>query len=147
MNRDPKPADFLRLKADEGAEHAFITDRTFFKCMKTLQPGIYQIIDKANRMTDDDLVSGLNTWYTTKNSVVHNSLNKFLLESHQHGIITHMNKKIRGKVQDMYVPEEKRAKVLTMSMLSASFYVWLASIGLACVVFVLEHIHKRVNQQ
>lgn len=132
-----------RFLADEKGDHAILVDRANYKCYKDSHRGKYSDLDKAFRITDDDLVSGLNSWYIFMYSVVHKSLNKFLLECLQHGIINHFKTLYRDSRN---APARESAKVLTMYILSAGFYVWLTSIGVACVVFVLEHIHKRVIQ-
>lgn len=111
-------------------------------------PKLHSDISKRVRMTDDDLTTGVNTWYILMYSVVQNSVNKFLLECHQYGIIVHFQN-MRNYIfiePEEVIPEKETAKVLTVYMLSAGFYVWLASIGIACVVFVLEHIYKRASQ-
>lgn len=121
--------------------HALIIDRSFFQCFENSHVITNKDLTGQTRMTDDDFVSGLNSWFIFKNSVVHDSLNKFLLECHQHGIIVYL----RQKYKKIIIPEEEKPKILTIYMLSAGFYVWLASVGIAFVVFVIERIHKRVR--
>lgn len=134
------------LLAGDAGENVLIVNRVTYKCFQSFQNSYLEKhlhMENVNRITDNDFVSGLNTWYISINSVVHKSLNKFLLESLQHGIVDHAKKEI---LHDRNVPAGGEAKVLTIHILSAGFYVWLASIGIACVVFVLEHIHKLVTQ-
>lgn len=66
-------------------------------------------------------------------------LNKFILEAHQHGILIYLQRRVYrfGAVNDEV---ESDTKILTMFMLSAGFYVWLASVVLACIVFIAELI-------
>jgi hypothetical protein len=78
------------------------------------------------------------SWLTLKNDFFVNSLDKFILECHQHGIGEHF----RNLFSSLYEskPSPKKPNVLTMQMLSAGFYIWLAVVGIACIVFVFEHI-------
>jgi heme exporter protein D len=36
---------------------------------------------------------------------------------------------------------------LTMYMLSAGFYVWLGAVGIACIVFIGEHIKFAIEKK
>lgn len=63
---------------------------------------------------------------------------KFILEAHQHGIIDYCYRKIyRYEIDENQL--ESEAQVLTMYMLSVGFYIWLGSVIIACIVFILEH--------
>lgn len=140
--------DYEILFEGKEGEHAFIVNRAFEKCFEMENPKLHENTYKIVRITDDDLVTGVNSWYILMYSVVHNSVNKFLLACHQNGIIVHFQN-MRNYIfiePGEVATEEKKAKVLSMHMLSAGFYVWLASIGFACIVFVFEHIYKLVSQ-
>lgn len=60
-------------------------------------------------------------------------LDKLMLECHQHGLL----------VPKSYPSAEKlteEPKVLTMHMLEAGFVIWLCSVCVACVIFIIEQI-------
>lgn len=66
-------------------------------------------------------------------------LEKFILEAHQHGIIDYCYRQVYNSI-DIEKLVESETKVLTVYMLSAGFYIWLASVAIACFVFICEHV-------
>lgn len=77
-------------------------------------------------------------WVIVPFSYVYQKVEEFILLCHQNGIIDHL--------QEMLCVErsskiEEQPKVLTLEMLSAGFYVWLASVVAAIFIFAIEHLH------
>lgn len=94
-------------------------------------------------MTEDNFQSYFAHWMVIRYSVVYKSLEKFILECHQHGIFEFIRRKYRKIPKQV----ETEQKVLTMYMLSAGFYIWLGSALIACIVFIGEHVHKYVSDR
>lgn len=72
-----------------------------------------------------------------KGTYIKDVLNTFILQCQQHGFFEHLYLK---HIHFQVVDEKDPNKVLTMYMLSAGFYLWLMSIAIACIVFVIEHV-------
>lgn len=90
-------------------------------------------------ITKDNYETSFAPWYVMIYGVFYESLSKFILESHQHGFTEHFER-VGRIAPDRSV--EENAKVLTMFMLSAGFYVWLGSVAVACLTFIVEHLIK-----
>lgn len=130
------------MKYNNGS-FAFPLDRKLFdRSTDTEGYLISENLDVSFRITDDDLGFRYSPWYVNAYSVVYESIEKFILEAHQHGIIQFIESRYSSKKQR---PRESGTKVLTMYMLSAGFYVWLVSVAIACVVFICEHIVSRYS--
>lgn len=89
------------------------------------------------RMVDDIYRWKFAYWYVRPKSFIYEPLEKFILESHQHGILDHLRRK--------YFPQTKKIepdgpKVLTFSMLSAGFYLWFMCVIISIIIFFLEII-------
>lgn len=65
-------------------------------------------------------------------------LEKFILEAHEYGILESIERRafLHAHFKHQF---ESKPKVLTMYM-SAGFYIWLGTVGTACIVFIAEHI-------
>lgn len=61
----------------------------------------------------------------------------FTLRCHQSGIISYIES--MHFLPEVIQPTDTR-KVLTLHLLSAGFYIWLISVVVACIVFVVEHV-------
>lgn len=70
-------------------------------------------------------------------SYIKDVFNTFILQCQQHGFFEHLYLK---HIHYQVIDEKDPNKVLTMYMLSAGFYLWLMSIAIACIVFVMEHV-------
>lgn len=95
------------------------------------------------KIIDDDFIQIPVTFYTHSATVIWQSLNKFILECHQHGFCQHIQSK------SLFLRRPKPLKtgpqILTMSKLSAGFFVWLASVLVALIIFLCEHLVSYVN--
>jgi hypothetical protein len=78
-------------------------------------------------------------WKVDPYCLVHESLEKFVLEAHQHGHIQYHISKYTPLPSPK--PPPPGPQVLTIYMLSAGFIVWLVTILAACLMFVFEHIY------
>lgn len=72
-------------------------------------------------------------------------LEKFILESHQHRILKYLHSQVYCFNN---IKEQLRSEPLVLSiyMLSAGFYVWLGSVGIACIVFIGELVKYQLDQ-
>jgi hypothetical protein len=78
------------------------------------------------------------SWLTNKCDYLTETFDKFLLEVEQSGFKQYYEDAQFIQL-NIWTPDQK-PKILTMQMLSAGFIVWLVSVGIACVVFIIEHI-------
>lgn len=85
----------------------------------------------------EDLRTHFEAFYVQSESCIYEMLNEFILQCHQHGFIEYLVSKHFN-----WPKKSKRdpRKVLTLYMLSAGFYIWLISISVAFVVFIIEHV-------
>lgn len=65
-------------------------------------------------------------------------LNDFIYQWYEHGFNKHHQK--INLPSSPIVDTNKDPKVLTMHMLSAGFYLWSATVLIACFVFIAEHV-------
>lgn len=84
------------------------------------------------------------SWHVLQNSFIYEPLEKFILNCHQHGIMAHLVDKL---IPSLSEERKEGPKVLTTFMLSAGFYVWLTSVLIAIIVFILEHIHFAIAKR
>lgn len=84
-----------------------------------------------------DLRTHFEAFHVRSGSYIHDVLNDFILQCHQHGFIEYF---ISRHFKLPKIDKRDTRKVLTMYMLSAGFYLWIISVVVACVVFVIEHI-------
>lgn len=89
------------------------------------------------KMLDEDFVWTFSQYYLTRNSYLHEILENFILELYQHGFMENMTE----STQKLYFPEEEPT-VLTLEILSAGFFIWLGSVAVAILAFILELISK-----
>lgn len=94
------------------------------------ESGMTVVKDNIHTMQSENVL-------TKPGSYITEVLNTFILQCHQHGIFQHLYLKY---IDPPIVQPKDPKKVLTMYMLSAGFYLWLISISVACIVFVIEHI-------
>jgi hypothetical protein len=79
------------------------------------------------------------SWMMKRSSFLIDSFNKFLMECEQHGIHEKTyNDRFYHNVPSASSEVDK--KKLTLDVLSAGFTVWIFSVLIACIVFVIEHI-------
>lgn len=71
-------------------------------------------------------------------------LEKFILESHQHGILEYLRHQT-FRFEEMRFRFSSDPKVLTMYMLSAGFSLWLGSVFFAFIVFFGEVLTFQIN--
>lgn len=76
---------------------------------------------------------------TLSRGYLNEKLEKFILEAHQHGILIYFQRRT-VKYEYFQSKFESEPKILTMYMLSAGFYIWLGTVGIACIAFVGEFI-------
>lgn len=84
------------------------------------------------------------SWHVLQNSFIYEPLEKFILNCHQHGIMTHLIDKL---IPSQSKERKEGPKVLTTFMLSAGFYIWLTSVLIAFIVFILEHVHFAIAKR
>lgn len=85
------------------------------------------------------------SWLMKRSTFLIDSFNKFLMECEQHGFTDYLYK---SQFIDVPPPSTKPdPQKLTMDILSAGFYVWLATVLAACVVFIIEHIVAYITRR
>jgi hypothetical protein len=106
----------------------------------------HEYISENNRVvsnffeTFDSMASFPLSWLSPKTNFFIDTLNKLLMESEQHGITQHFIDSQFINIEPKLLREISEPQVLTMQMLSAGFIIWFASVVVACIVFVIEHI-------
>lgn len=110
---------------------------------KTITTGGKQFIETLfrnnMRLLSDDYDVHYDFFLVMFGSYIDQPLNEFILQCQQHGIIKYfefVNIRPPNAAPKAGAPR----KVLTTYILSAGLYLWLASVAVACVVFVLEHV-------
>lgn len=100
------------------------------------------------RILDDVYKWNFAHWFVRPFSFIYEPLEKFILESHQHGILDYLKKKYFPLTKNL---EVEGPKVLTFEMLSAGFYLWMTCVLISIIIFVLElvtfHLAKRTKNQ
>lgn len=89
------------------------------------------------------------SWLLNRSNFLIDSINKFLMECEQHGFY---QKFYNDRFH--YVPslsDENDPQKLTLDILSAGFIVWIVTVAIACIVFIIEHLiafltRKRLNK-
>lgn len=90
------------------------------------------------RVFEENYITFPISWTTHTFSMFYDSLEKFVLEAHQHGHLNYFVSKYT--LPPLPKPEDLGPQVLTMDMLSAGFIVWIFTVILAIISFVFEHI-------
>lgn len=109
-------------------------DKNFMN--KVLNNGMSLLNDDYSVFNEQILVSS--------GSYIFEPLNNFILQSHQHGFSKYFQ---QTSFRRSIIPDDEDPnKVLTTYMLSAGFNLWLYSVTIACVVFVLEHLVRYLSK-
>lgn len=100
------------------------------------------------KMLDDDerFITFTTNIETFHRGYLSENFEKFILEAHQHGLLVHFFSKVYNRFGSIKEAAQTEPEVLTMHMLSAGFYVWLATVGIACVVFIGELIKRAIEK-
>lgn len=99
--------------------------------------GEKNLISSQMKIFENDYLWVGSSWLVQPNNFIGETLDKYILELHQHGIIEHY----LDLVSLPKVPEfEKDPEKLTMFMLSAGFLVWITAVSIACIEFICEVI-------
>lgn len=85
------------------------------------------------------------SFQTFNRGFLHEILEKFILEAHQHGIMSCLHRQVYrfGRIEDQI---ESEPQVLSVFMLSAGFYIWLGTVLIACIVFIAENVKYCVEK-
>jgi hypothetical protein len=147
MKKDPYPYRrlFMEFENDTFAE---IVQHDFLDVM--FNGSNYQEIQDNIRhfkMLDEPFKTLTSTIETFHRGYMSEVFEKFILEAHQHGIVEYFYRKIYNRFGKIKEDLETETKVLTMYMLSAGFYVWLGTVGIACIVFIGEHIKFAIDMK
>lgn len=103
-----------------------------------------QLLESGMTLLNDDYLLHSEYVMVKPESYIYSVLNDFILQCHQYGFFNHFQTK-ESKPLVLEIKDTSR-KVLTMHMLSAGFYLWLMSVLLACVVFLIEHVVRYVSR-
>lgn len=120
----------------EKCPFGLITERYTMKMLDNLFGDWMNILfmQKNFTVSEDNYETSFSPWLVKMHSKVYEPLSKFILECHQHGLTEYFTRK--NDVNRIKV--KKGPKIHTMYMLSAGFYIWLGTVGVACFVFVIE---------
>lgn len=91
------------------------------------------------RPLQDEISHYYVSFKTNIRSMISENLNEFILLCHQHGICYYLQSKAFS-YQPIVSPKDE-PQVLTLEKLSAGFYLWLASVCIALLVFICEHVY------
>lgn len=92
------------------------------------------------KIFEEVLQTQTNKIFTLSRGYLAESFEKFIIESHQHGIINYLDRQAYPYSMIDNYQYTAEPNVLTIYMLSAGFIIWLVSVCLAILVFVGEHI-------
>lgn len=84
-------------------------------------------------------------WYAKLQSPLFEILEKFLLDTTQFGLDIYYERIPKLYItysKNMFSRQPSEPQVLTMTMLSAGFLIWLGCVVVSCVVFIGEHIYR-----
>lgn len=137
---------FKRHKMYENETYAFEENRDAIfigskKVMKSLVGHYFaQSYEAASKIfTTVDGTRGFPlSWLTARTNYFIDSLNDFLLQSEQHGFTQHFYDSQFEEVPSL--PTSEKINQISTYALSAGFIIWLATVLIACIVFILEHI-------
>lgn len=96
-----------------------------------------KIYESDMRILNDDFSVQFDYILVISQSFIYETLNDFILRCNEYGFTKIYKSLYCG--QPLFKHHDERV-VLTMSMLSAGFYLWLCSVAVACIVFIVEHI-------
>lgn len=132
--------DYAYQKVENGSQLAGIIERRFSSPRSSESLKVfttYFIISK------DNIYTTFAPWMTYINSVLYDSVSKFIHEANEHGFVIHFDRSYTELKKELTAEPSK----LTLFMLSAGFQVWLGSVAIACIVFILEQIVYRLNMK
>jgi hypothetical protein len=126
------------FQKDESQRYAFLVQREDFQNGDGFGHSFFHFY-KGMNILKEDYVLLTSSWLVTPESNLYETVQDFLLKMHEHGFIKHFD-----EMQHSFPVSEdgQGPQVLTMYMLSAGFIVWLATILLACIAFICEHIYR-----
>lgn len=102
-------------------------------------------IHSIAKLLDDDYRTLYIGWkINTEKYFLFEPMEKFILESHQHGIIEYFVRKYQPQQIDL---TEDPRRVLTMDMLSAGWYLFLGGICVSSIAFLGEHIVRYFSKR
>lgn len=104
-----------------------------------------QLQEMNMRVLDDDWITNSEGFELFENSFLWEPMEKLILECHQHGIIEYLIKK--NIAEPLKAQLDSNPKILTLYILSAGFTIWLASISIACLVFLAEIIYNTLREK
>lgn len=87
---------------------------------------------------DDDYLWLTSCWILQPFTFIIQPIERFILELHQHGIITHFEN--LKSLKEVPKPEDPEPEILTLQMLSAGFIVWISTFIFVIIAFITEHI-------
>lgn len=90
---------------------------------------------------EDDYFLVPQSWLLCPHGYLNGLLNDMILRLSQHGIIMHIEYSIKDVVLKIKL-KDPGPQILTMKKLSAGFIVWISTVSIACIVFLIEHIYK-----
>lgn len=122
---------------------SFIGDSQFDSCLSAKQYGSVIVIqnNKMNQKESSMWVIpevfrwNLFSWHIRRQSFIYEPLHHFILRCHQNGLIHHLIEEIIPKLSD---PKQSETQKLTIYTLSAGFYIWLYTVLIAIIVFLME---------
>lgn len=98
------------------------------------------------KMFDETYQTLRTSLFTFYRGYLNEILDTFILEAHQHGILEYLHNRVFrfSKINDQI---DLKTRILTTFTLSAGFYVWLATVAFACIVFIGEHVNFYIKRR
>lgn len=122
---------------------AVVVDRKILEVLRSKSDDIARAYFDNFLLLTDNIGVFFAPWYTRIYSVMYDSLSKFIHEANQHGFVVRFE-----RLHSVFeIQWEDEPQVLTMYMLSAGFYVWLGSVTIACIAFVVELVFHWFKQR
>lgn len=117
----------------------FIVGQKGFLTMLNRYPKAFNGPEKRFRLIDtasnDNGQFDLFPWYVKINSQLYENVENFITRCRENGVTEFLQKQQFPKVWQY---QKDGPQVLTMQILSAGFYVWIGTICIAVLIFVLE---------
>lgn len=136
---------FRQAKTDQliHGNHSFAygVDRTFTLLTKDWS----EKYRNAFRIIDDNYNERPMSFLIHVRSFFAQTFDDFILQYHQHGFIRFLERVALSPKHDLKHKEEG-PQVLNMEKLSAGFLVWVGSVIIACLVFILEHLVFQIRK-
>lgn len=137
-----------QLEFGNATAYSELVDRNFLEALfnGTNLKDVNNYVQAYKMLKDETFITSFRSFLTFHRGYLNEVFERFILESHQHGIIDYWYRHF-FRYDNIEKQIATEPKVLTMYMLSSGFYIWLGSIGIACFVFICEHVKYFIEER